>query len=234
MLSWSYSTSCSARTLYISNREFAKFLTDLLKQTVVCDFRVQDVKLGGQGAPLVPIGDELLFSDYDYCLNLGGFANISTNIEGKRIAYDICPVNVVLNHYTKQIGLEYDDKGAVSLSGKLNEKLLDELNELEFYKKSHPKSLGFEWATEHIFPLINSYSLSIKDSLRTFVEHVAVQISKVIDDKKTVLVTGGGAYNDFLIQRLKVFSNSEITIPERSIIEFKEALIFGLIRSIKT
>ncbi|WP_353779902.1 anhydro-N-acetylmuramic acid kinase [Winogradskyella sp. 3972H.M.0a.05] len=208
-------------------------LADQLKQTVVCDFRVQDVKLGGQGAPLVPIGDELLFSDHDYCLNLGGFANISTKRGRDRIAYDICPVNIVMNHYTKQIGLEYDDKGSLASSGEINEQLLNQLNALEFYKESFPKSLGLEWVTDYIFPITNSYELSVKDILRTFVEHIAYQISNVIEDNKKVLITGGGAYNEFLIRRIETLSSSEISIPDKSIVEYKEALIFGLLGVLK-
>src|SRR5690606_30040851 len=120
-------------------------LAKLVDNTVVCDFRVQDVELGGQGAPLVPIGDELLFSEYDFCLNLGGFANISTTLNNERVAYDICPVNIVLNHYAKLLGKEYDEDGILASAGHVNEFLLDVLNQLDFYKKAYPKSLGLEW-----------------------------------------------------------------------------------------
>ena len=129
-------------TLQIGNLpEIAK----RIGQTVVCDFRVQDVQLGGQGAPLVPIGDRILFSEYDYCLNLGGFSNISFEANGKRIAFDIAPVNTVLNFYANQLGFDYDDKGIISRSGKINTNLLVELNTLDYYKKTFPKSLGFEF-----------------------------------------------------------------------------------------
>ena len=166
----------------------------------ICDFRVQDVALGGQGAPLVPIGDELLFSEYDYCLNLGGFSNISFNKNRQRIAFDICPVNIVLNHYVAAINLEYDDKGTIASTGKIENDLLNDLNSLPFYADSKPKSLGYEYVAETIFPIIDKYNLSLKDILRTFVEHIAMQISKKIDSdsEKTVLITGGGAFNTFL------------------------------------
>lgn len=215
-------------TYQIGNKEM---LATLTKNTVVCDFRVQDVELGGQGAPLVPIGDELLFSDYDFCLNLGGFANISTNIEGERIAYDICPVNIVLNYYIKSLGFHFDDKGNLASSGSINDSLLNELNSLDFYELPHPKSLGFEWVKNFVFPLINSYNMDIKDVLRTFVEHVAFKISKEINKKSnaSVLVTGGGVYNEFLINRIKYHTNNKILIPSKNIIEFKEALIFGFL-----
>ena len=151
-----------------------------------------------QGAPLVPIGDRLLFSDYDYCLNLGGFANVSFEDKGRRIAFDICPVNIVLNHYGKQIDLEYDDRGELASEGVVHKELLEQLNQLDFYNQLPPKSLGLEWVNEQIFPLITSYNIHIKDTLRTVVEHTAIQISKVLNTEKTeVLVSGGGAYNDF-------------------------------------
>lgn len=213
-------------------------LPDLAKhinQTLVCDFRVADVGLGGQGAPLVPIGDALLFSEYDFCLNLGGFANISTEINNERIAYDICPVNIVLNHYISPLGLSYDDKGQMASTGKIHPELLNELNALEFYKKKYPKSLGIEWVVNHIFPLIDSFQLSTQDILRTFTEHIAIQISNEINSKQdaTVLITGGGAYHHFLIERLQSHTKNALVIPDKDIVEFKEALIFGLLGVLK-
>ena len=208
-------------------------LATLLQQTVVCDFRVQDVDLGGQGAPLVPIGDALLFSEYDYCLNLGGFANISTDINNKRIAYDICPVNIVLNYYVNQLGFDFDDRGKIASTGIMNQDLLNQLNNLDFYKEPYPKSLGLEWVHKNVIPLIDSFKLEIKDILRTFVEHIAVQISKEINHKSnaSVLITGGGVYNKFLIDRLKAQTNNTIVIPQKTIVEFKEALIFAFLGS---
>ena len=219
-------------TYQIGNKEL---LAERLRQAIVCDFRVQDVELGGQGAPLVPIGDKLLFSDYDFCLNLGGFANISTKKDNTRIAYDICPVNIVLNHYVKQFGFDYDNEGKIASSGTINKELLDELNQLPFYHQSYPKSLGLEWVKDKIIPMIDEYKLSIKDVLNTFVEHIAFQISKEINKKNdaSVLVTGGGAYNLFLIERIVSLTNNEIVIPSKKIIEYKEALIFGLLGVLK-
>jgi len=210
-------------------------IASLCKQKVVCDFRVQDVKLGGQGAPLVPIGDQILFSDYDYCLNLGGFSNISFEENGNRIAFDISPVNTVLNFYANQLGLDYDDKGKNSRTGNINLELLNELNRLDFYKKKYPKSLGFEFVKETILPLIESYPIAIEDKMNTFTEHIAIQIALVLPKKENNLfITGGGAYNDFMIERVQFhLPETKIVIPERKIIEFKEALIFGLIGVLK-
>jgi anhydro-N-acetylmuramic acid kinase len=206
-------------------------LTQLINQQVVCDFRVQDVKLGGQGAPLVPIGDQILFSKFEYCLNLGGFSNVSFVENGVRIAFDISPVNTVLNFYANQVHLDYDDKGALAKSGKLHKNLFDALNALPYYQSTYPKSLGFEFVRETILPLIEKYPSSIEDKMHTFTIHVAHQIAKVLLPQKAALfVTGGGAYNDFLIEQIqKYLPEMEIIIPDKKILEYKEALIFGLL-----
>ncbi|TYB74380.1 anhydro-N-acetylmuramic acid kinase [Bizionia gelidisalsuginis] len=206
-------------------------ISDILDSIVVCDFRIQDVQLGGQGAPLVPIGDKLLFSEYDYCINLGGFANVSTTIEKERIAFDICPANNVLNEYVRTLGRDFDNAGKIAQSGTLNETLLKQLNALEFYAQTYPKSLGVEWTEANIYPLIDSFNLPIKDILKTMVEHIAIQISRVINTTKTpsVLITGGGVYNTYLLSRIEHLSATKITVPEPKIIEFKEALIFGFL-----
>jgi len=219
-------------TLQIGNlQEIAAYC----KQTVVCDFRVKDVKLGGQGAPLVPIGDRILFSEYDYCLNLGGFSNVSFESNGSRIAFDISAVNTVLNFYANQLGLDYDDQGKIARSGNINSELLDDLNRLDFYQKPFPKSLGFEYVKEVILPLIESFSIHIEDKMRTFTEHVAYQIALALPIKRgRLLVTGGGAYNIFLIEQMqRQIPEMEIVIPTSKILEFKEALIFALLGVLK-
>ncbi len=219
-------------TLQIGNLpEIAK----ITNQKVVCNFRVQDVLFGGQGAPLVPIGDKILFSEFDYCINLGGFSNISYEENNERIAFDISPVNTVLNFYANTFGLEYDDKGKISESGNVSLKLFDELNQLEFYKKTFPKSLGFEFVQEIILPILENYPISAEDKMRTFTEHIAFQIGKIIQDKTgKLLITGGGVYNDFLIGRIKNhLPKTEIIIPNEKTIQYKEALIFALLGVLK-
>jgi anhydro-N-acetylmuramic acid kinase len=210
-------------------------ISNLINQTVVCDFRVQDVKLGGQGAPLVPIGDRLLFSEYDYCMNLGGFSNVSFEQNGERIAFDISPVNTVLNYYANQLGLDYDDKGQLSRLGKVDGNLLEQLNALDYYLQKFPKSLGFEFVKAVILPLIENFEVSIQDKLRTFTEHVALQTALALPNKYgKILITGGGAYNDFLIERIQYYlPEMEIVIPSAKILEFKEALIFAILGILK-
>jgi anhydro-N-acetylmuramic acid kinase len=176
-----------------------------------------------------------LFADYDFCLNLGGFANISTEIKDQRIAYDICPVNIVLNHYVSLLGFDYDDKGLIASKGSINSELLKQLNALDFYEKKPPKSLGLEWVNQEVFPLINSFQLPIETILRTCVEHVAVQISNEISKKATasVLVTGGGAYNRFLISQIQEKTSNKLIVPDYELVEFKEALVFGFLGVLK-
>ena len=205
-------------------------LSKEINQKVICDFRVQDVKLGGEGAPLVPVGEKYLFHEYDSFINLGGFANISNHKGESLIAYDICPVNIVLNNLSKKIGKDFDDKGSIASSGKLIINLYEELEKLEYYQSSPPKSLGIEWVDEYIFPLINKYlDYPTEDLLNTLSNHIANQISNNLKNLDKVLVSGGGAYNDYLIHLIRSKTDSEIVIPSKNIIEFKEALIFAFL-----
>lgn len=208
-------------------------IAKLTNNKVICDFRVQDVALNGQGAPLVPIGDRLLFSQYDYCINLGGFANISAEIENRRIAFDICPVNIVMNRYASLLGFDYDHNGNIAQSGTVHTKTLEALNALDFYAETPPKSLGLEWVDKLVFPILKSSMCIEADILRTVVEHVAIQISKQISPDSKVLFTGGGTYNSFLINRIKSQRNFELIRPSNNLVDYKEALIFGLLGVLK-
>lgn len=198
---------------------------------VVCDFRSLDVALGGQGAPLVPIGDRFLFSEYDFCLNLGGFANISFEKDGGRIAFDVCPVNIVLNSLAEKNGLPYDKDGALAMSGNVNPALLDNLNRLDYYNQLPPKSLGKEWVVEQIFPILNSSGLSSQDQLATFSEHIALQFNRItgVDKSDKVLLTGGGTFNKYLVQKIRQYCIPEIVVPDDLTINYKEALIFAFL-----
>tara|TARA_Y100001978_G_scaffold202715_2_gene224822 strand:- start:321 stop:1376 length:1056 start_codon:yes stop_codon:yes gene_type:complete len=216
-------------TLQIGN---GKIINAKLNIPVVSDFRSLDVELGGQGAPLVPVGDELLFSKYDYCLNLGGFSNFSFKNDGLRKAYDICPVNIVLNKYSQKLGEQYDNKGIISKSGSINNDLLKELNNINYYKKLPPKSLGREWLEREFLYVLKKYNDSTPNILRTLVEHIAIQIANCIKSGKC-LVTGGGAFNTFLIQRIKAMSQANFLLGDKKLIEYKEALIFGLLGVLK-
>ncbi len=199
------------------------------KIKTISDFRILDVSLGGQGAPLVPIGDKLLFSNYDYCINLGGFANISFCDNNKRIAFDICPVNIVSNNLVSTLNLEFDKDGEIGKSGVVNFELLNKLNSLEYYSKKYPKSLGREWVEKNIFTIFADNNIPVNDSIRTLYEHISIQISCNLN-KGRVLITGGGAKNKFLISLIRQ-KNKQVNfiIPDNQLIDFKEALIFAFL-----
>ncbi|MBE0660838.1 MAG: anhydro-N-acetylmuramic acid kinase [Bacteroidales bacterium] len=198
---------------------------------VVCDFRAMDVCLGGQGAPLVPMGDEILFSQYDACLNLGGFSNISLKRDGKRIAFDICPVNTVLNQLAGKLGHEFDFNGNLARDGQIIEPLLEKLNSLLYYELPAPKSLGTEMLIRQMFPILEDSNYPVNDLLRTFVEHISVQIGRIVRQYKIkeILLTGGGAHNLFLISNIEKACGCKLVIPDNETIEYKEALIFALL-----
>lgn len=197
----------------------------------ISDFRSLDIALGGQGAPLVPIGDKLLFNQYDFCINLGGFANISFEKNNERIAFDICPVNIAINFFMQKIGQTFDKNGNFAKQGKVNNHLLKELNDLDFYKKEKGKSLSREWLEKSFLSIIEAKILKISDILRTIYEHIVFQIEKITSNQKNkkILLTGGGSHNKFLVQLLKAKLNHEIIIPNLQIIDFKEALIFAFL-----
>lgn len=203
---------------------------------VIFDFRSLDVAMGGQGAPLVPIGDKLLFSEYDICLNLGGIANISyDNSFGDRLAYDICPVNMVMNRIAAEKGLSYDDGGKLAASGELNPELLELLENLGFYKSTGPKSIGQEWVDVEVMPVINSFAITSEDKLHTFGVHIAKRIlaeaGHAPGNPKKMLITGGGAFNTFLMKMFERENREkvELVIPDKNVIAFKEAIIFAFL-----
>lgn len=200
----------------------------------ISDFRSADVAKGGQGAPLVPIGDKLLFPEYDALINLGGFSNISFEKNTKRIGYDICPVNMALNHYAAKLGFEYDENGNIASKGQLNTDLLAELNSWEYYSSDPPKSLGREDFEHEIITRVQKFDfLSVPDILRTLTEHIAQQIIQNAYLFSKILFTGGGVKNNFLMSLLKEKLGDTIHVPDDMLIDYKEAMIFaflGLLR----
>ncbi len=205
---------------------------------VVTDLRSMDVAFGGQGAPIVPIGEKLLFADYDYFLNLGGIANISVKQDNKYIAFDICAANRILNMLAEKKGLPFDENGKIAASGKVNEDFLIKLNSLDYYSKPYPKSLANSFGTEIVYPIIQHYQLNIEDAMRTYVEHVVIQIKNAVVNCQLptkncqLLLTGGGAFNKFLVEKLKeilIDIGISIILPDENVIKYKEALIMALI-----
>ena len=200
---------------------------------VINDFRSEDVSKGGQGAPLVPIGDKLLFSDYEACLNIGGIANVSYDENGQRIAYDICIANQALNYLANQEGLKYDMDGLLARSGKIDEPLLEKLNAHSFFRQKAPKSLGREFFETEQKSLLKD--MKTNDLLATFTKHIAMQIGQSLQHlpESKLLVTGGGALNKFLVERIRCHTRHQVVIPDKQIIEYKEALIFAFLGLLK-
>jgi anhydro-N-acetylmuramic acid kinase len=199
-----------------------------------CDFRSTDVALGGQGAPLVPIGDQHLFGGHKFCLNLGGIANISYEENNNRLAFDICPANLPLNYLAGKLGKEFDEDGELAASGQIIPELLNHLNALTYYQQSAPKSLGREWFEKEFVPFIDDEKLSIEDRLRTVAEHIGIQIANALfrSPGTTMLTTGGGAFNDLLIEIIEEQVSRHgihVVVPESNVVQFKEAIIFAFL-----
>ena len=206
-------------------------IADLTKITTINNFRQVDVLKGGQGAPLVPIGDMLLFGDYEVCLNIGGICNISYQINEERLACDVAPANMVLNALAAKMGLPFDQDGGLASGGRLDPVLLSQLNQLDYYALNPPKSLAREWVEGHIMPILENSDLTLNDQLATFCEHIALQIALSTEHLKSgkMLVTGGGAFNTYLINRIRDYSIHRIVIPNPETVRMKEAIVFAFI-----
>lgn len=203
---------------------------------VVSDLRAIDVALGGQGAPIVPMGEKLLWNDTNYFLNLGGIANVSFKKEDSFIAYDACPANRVLNMLAQLAGKPFDEDGTMAGAGEPDIDLLVKLNRQEYYRQMPPKALANEFGTDVLFPMIQEAGLPPADAIRTYTEHIAEQITGAFYDMDAkdgkLLVTGGGAFNSFLVGRLQTMLaalNIEVTVPEKNVVQYKEALVMALL-----
>ncbi len=201
----------------------------------LADFRTNDVALGGQGAPLVPIGDRLLFSEYDFCLNLGGISNISLEQDGQRIAYDIGLANMILNYITRKVGIAYDEGGKLARNGRLDKEMLGKLDRLEYYGLPIPKSTGYEWFLKEVVPIVDASSGDTSSLLHTAVCHITGQVAREVQrfsgsDARRLFVTGGGALNGYMVEvlRASLGDHIRVEVPVRKLIEFKEALVFAL------
>jgi anhydro-N-acetylmuramic acid kinase len=204
---------------------------------VVSDFRRMDMALNGQGAPLVTIGDQLLFNEYDMCLNLGGFANISGSKNGKPISFDICACNILLNRIARDFGKDYDHNGEIAEKGSVNYQLLEQLNNIPYYALPYPKSLNRDWINKELWHIVREFKeISNEDKMKTLVDHIASQIANSINEiaenngaETKILVTGGSAFNATLIDYIKTHTEAELIIPDEMTINYKESLIFGLL-----
>ena len=213
-------------------------LAAVTRGIVVSDLRALDVAFGGQGAPIVPIGEQLLFREFSHFLNVGGIANLSVGSGGKMVAFDVCAANRVLDLLVSKQGKAYDAGGAIAASGTIHDDLLQSLNALDYYSKTYPKSLANSFGTDIVFPLVEGAGLSVADALCTYVEHIALQVRLSLLQTATdtadsrLLVTGGGALNTYLMQRLSAALaplGVEVIVPDEKIVQYKEALVMALI-----
>jgi len=215
-------------------------MSSLTALPVICDFRTCDVALNGLGAPIVPFGDVHLFEDYSFCINIGGIANISCRLPDESVVgSDICPANLLLNEQAQLLGKDYDENGDLGRQGNVNNSLLDDLNKIDYFKKPFPKTLEALWVEEVYGDILHKHDLTVKDKLRTLYEHIGKQIGNTINElnvqgisnsgNNKVLISGGGAYNKFLIECIDKYSPIQLEIPRDEIIEFKEALIIGFL-----
>lgn len=210
-------------------------ISSITGKKTIADFRIGDIQMGGQGAPLVPIGDKLLFSQYDYCINIGGIANISFNKNKERIGLDICPANQLLNHLSNQVGKPFDTNGNIAMLGKMNKQLFDNLNNHSYYTLSYPKSMSNQLVTDSFISILEDSNANIEDKLYTVCKHIAYQIKKTIanTDGNNILITGGGVHNKFLVTAIKKELNRNIIIPEKLIVDYKEAMVFAFMGALR-
>ena len=215
-------------TYQIGNR---RALASMLGIPVVCDFRKQDVARGGQGAPLVPVGDRELFSDFDACVNFGGFANVTFTNVSSPLAYDVGGVNLVFNRISRRLGKAYDENGEIALRGSLIPELYTSLEALEYYQLKPPKSLGVEWLETHVYTLLDRWLETHSEAavMHTYAKHISNQLARVLAGNNRILCTGGGAYHKVLMDFLQKQLKGNLHLPSVGIIEFKEALIFGFL-----
>lgn len=208
----------------------------------VSDLRAMDIALGGQGAPIVPIGEKMLLGDYHFFLNLGGIANVSVNDPQHYAAFDICPANRVLNMLAATLGKTFDEGGKLAAAGEVDYDLFHSLNALEYYRQPFPKSLANDFGTDVVYPIIKKNGGSVENALRTYVEHICVQVRDAVemllprvtnsDNNYKLLATGGGALNSFLMERLRELLqplNVSVVVPDENLVQYKEAVIMALI-----
>lgn len=211
-----------------------QLIANLTGCKVIYDFRAADVEAGGQGAPLVPLCDAIFFNNYHACLNIGGIANISFDTPTGRIGFDICGANQLLNYIAQTIDLPFDENGELAAAGFVDEQLLSDLDACAYFQLPYPKSLDNHFVRKYFIERIAAANISANDKLATATYHIAKQIAIIINQQNKVhenyrlLVTGGGAFNVYLIQLIEKLTGIKITLPANEIIQFKEALAMCL------
>lgn len=204
-------------------------IASIAEVDVVTDFRIQDIGAGGQGAPIVPAVERALFPDYKYFLNLGGIVNVSNHSDHQHVtAFDIGPCNQLLNHLSSRLNLPYDNDGAIARTGTFHPDVMEAVLRLPYFNKTGAKSLSNQWIQDSVLPMFDK--LRPADALRTAVELIATTIAQALNGPGRVLITGGGAHNTYLIERLRKNIGDKpivLHLPEKQLIDFKEALLMA-------
>lgn len=215
-------------------------ISELTGTPCICDLRSNDMAVGGQGAPVAPIVEQILFPEFDFYINLGGIANVSFHSDQEVISWDSVPCNQILNHYASQKGLPYDDGGSLAESGKVDKGLKEAWMSLPYFGRSYPKSMDNTWVKNHFLAGASSFDVSIEDALATMVDVCVSQIQGDIKDHvgdtggqhlRKCLITGGGAHNTYLVSQLsEVLTHDDIEVikPKDEIVDYKEAILMAL------
>lgn len=197
--------------------------------------------LGGQGAPLAPLADRWLLPSASFYLNLGGISNLAFLDRDQQFrSYDVSPCNQILNRLAMSLGLEYDESGKIAATGKLDQRLFNDLSQVSYYEQPYPKSMDNNWVQKVFWPYVAQSPISTQDKICTMTHHIAARIAEdiknapiTVQSLATIIPTGGGAYNDFLLLQLAQYleggsTHYKIERPSADWIEFKEAALMAL------
>ncbi len=205
------------------------------QRPVICDFRNTDIALGGQGAPLAPMVEYYLFPQYSHFVNLGGIANLGIIQDDHIRGFDICVCNQALNHLAGHIGQDYDDRGKMAAQGRSIPSLLGQLNGLPYLKLPAPKSMSNEDVQNTILPILDNNGADTRDKLHTVTQHISYQIAQQLlgIHPTKILITGGGAYNDFLVHSIEQRLGHKIPRASDQVIRYKETLLMSLLGTLR-
>lgn len=193
-----------------------RLLAELTGINVVNDFRSNDVKHGGQGAPLVPVYHLALFNKAQLpvaVVNIGGVANVTYIDKNEILAFDTGPGNALMDDLVlEHTGKPFDDKGQAASAGKVNKKVLDQLLSDEFFKRLVPKSLDRNHFKANFYP-----DIALDNALATLLEFTArtIIMSEAYFPKpvNAWFITGGGRRNTKLMDRLSELAK----VPVKSV-----------------
>ncbi len=227
-------------TLQIGNISVISELTGI---TTVGDFRSKDIAQGGQGAPLVPFADELIFKkDKNRAIqNIGGIGNVTVlSKDCETFAFDTGPGNMLIDAFCKKLfNLPFDKDGEIAAQGKINETWLNELLNEDYYKLTPPKSTGRELFNDGYIKAISQTAPKDKyDTIATLTALTAKTIANSYKDfvlPKTnldeIVIGGGGAYNKTMLKLIENYTGISVKTHNDFGIDdkFKEAIAFAML-----